>query len=189
MNAEGAEKYIIEELRTKLPDDLFYHGLHHTIDVMNAALNLAQLEGIEDLESLILLKTAALYHDAGFMNIYKNHEEAGCRIARNVLPDFEYTDEQIQAICGLIMATKIPQNPQNKLEKILCDADLDYLGRDDYEAIALTLFQEWKVRHIVSDKETWNSMQAKFLGSHQYWTKSARENRDKLKKMHLLAFS
>ena len=84
------------------------------------------------------------------------------------------------------MSTKLPQNPQTHLEQILCDADLDYLGRDDYESIAHTLFLELSERNLISSVESWNATQVKFLGSHRYWTESARKNRDDLKNKHLL---
>ena len=186
MNIEAAEVFIVAELSQKLPDNLYYHGLHHSLDVTRAALKLAAQEKITDQESLTLLKTAALYHDSGFMHVYQNHEEAGCIIVRNVLPDFGYTSVQIDFICRMIMATKLPQSPQNHLEKILCDADLDYLGRDDYEPIAHTLFLELVARKLIADAESWNATQIKFLGSHRYWTDSARKNRDDLKQIHLL---
>ena len=185
MNLEKAEEYILGELWLRLPETLFYHGLHHVKDVMNAALYLAGQEGITDEESIQLLRTAALYHDSGFMNTYQNHEEEGCRIVRRMLPDFGYTEVQIELICGMIMATKIPQQPQNLLEKIICDADLDYLGRDDFESIAATLFEELKFRNLISDQKSWNRIQIKFLTAHHYWTGSAIKLRASTKAKHL----
>ena len=172
-------------LKNELSKTLFYHGIHHVLDVKEAVQVLAQKENLTGDESLDLLKTAALYHDCGFLDTYQDHEEAGCSIARKVLPDFDFTPEQIETICGMIMATKIPQNPKTHLEEILCDADLDYLGRDDFEPIAQTLFVELKARNIVSDIAVWNSIQVKFLKSHHYWTKSARESRETMKQKRL----
>lgn len=185
MNIAAAETYILDLLGNELSETLFYHGLHHTLDVTNAALILANEEGVEDGKSLDLLKTAALYHDSGFVNTYKDHEEEGCRIARSQLPLFQYSDEEIEIICGMIMATKIPQSPHTKLEKIICDADLDYLGRDDFELIAAALFQELSVRNLVPDENTWNHIQVKFIGAHQYHTESAKNKRESKKQKHL----
>ncbi|WP_031527948.1 HD domain-containing protein [Dyadobacter crusticola] len=185
MNIEAARAYIFEELRTRLDSNLFYHGLHHTRDVVSAAMELAALEGIVDKEALELLETAALYHDSGFMNVYKGHEEEGCRIVREILPDYDYSDAQAETICGMIMATKIPQMPQNKLEMILADADLDYLGRQDFETISATLYDELKARELVSDPTQWNQTQVTFLETHFYWTKSQQERRNPTKAMHL----
>jgi len=185
MEIEKAEKFILGLLSTHLSPTLYYHGLHHTLDVTNAALILAEEEGIQQEESLKLLKTAALFHDTGFLNIYKNHEEEGCGIARAQLPLYAYSEEQIDQICGMIMATKIPQSPKNRLEEILCDADLDYLGREDFEPISSSLFQELRARGIIENEKTWNSIQVKFLESHRYHTKSARDKRESSKQNRL----
>jgi uncharacterized protein len=185
MNTAAAGEFILAKLERDLPQDLFYHGVHHVLDVTWAALSIAAQESVTDSESLDLLKTAALYHDSGFISTYKNHEEEGCRIASEVLPGFGYTAEQIRIICGMIMATKIPQNPQTHLEEIICDADLDYLGRDDFKTIGQTLFNELTHRGLVPNLETWNARQIEFLSAHEYKTDSSRKNRENVKQKHL----
>ncbi|MGV3601404.1 MAG: HD domain-containing protein [Dyadobacter fermentans] len=185
MQIEKAEQYVLGQLENRLDRTLFYHGIHHTLDVVTASAEIAALEGITDSESLALLRTAALYHDAGFLTAYQGHEEAGCSLAREVLADFGYNAMQIETICGMIMATKIPQSPQNTLEKIICDADLDYLGRGDFEAIAASLFEELKVRDMVEDIPAWDAVQVKFLEAHSYWTASQQKRRDAAKQRHL----
>jgi uncharacterized protein len=185
MQIEKAEQYMLEQLEKRLDRTLFYHGIHHTLDVVHACAEIAALEGVTDEESLQLLRTAAFYHDSGFLTTYHGHEEAGCAIAREVLPGFSYSEAQIEIICGMIMATKIPQTPENALEMILCDADLDYLGRDDFEGIAATLFEELKVRDMVEDIPAWDAVQVKFLEAHSYWTASERKRRDAAKRRHL----
>lgn len=185
MDIEKAERYILGELENRLDATLYYHGVHHVLDVVNAAAEIAELEGITDEESLILLRTAALYHDSGFMVTYQGHEAAGCAIAREVLPAFGYQAGQIEQICGMIMATQIPQNPQNHLEMVICDADLDYLGRDDFEPIAATLFEELKARDIVDDIPAWDNVQVRFLEAHSYWTASERARRNAAKQQQL----
>jgi len=185
MQIDKAEQYVLERLEKGLDRTLFYHGTHHTLDVVQASAEIAALEGITDGESLALLRTAALYHDSGFMSTYQGHEEAGCALAREVLPGLGYTETQIGAICGMIMATKIPQRPKNALERIICDADLDYLGRDDFEPIAATLFEELRVRDMVEDIPAWDAVQVRFLEAHAYWTASERKRRDAAKQRHL----
>ncbi|WP_353719651.1 HD domain-containing protein [Dyadobacter sp. 676] len=185
MQIEKAEKYILEELTNRLDPTLFYHGIHHTTDVVNASAEIAAMENITAEESLMLLRTAALYHDSGFMTTYQGHEEAGCALVRTVLPGFGYNVMQIETICGMIMATKIPQSPKSALEAILCDADLDYLGRDDFESISATLYEELKVRDMVEDIPAWDAVQVGFLEAHSYWTASERSRRDASKQRHL----
>jgi len=185
VQVDKAEKFVINMLAAGLPAHLYYHNVHHTIDVVHTSLKLAGSENIDNEEDLMLLKTAALYHDCGFLHIYDNHEEKGCDIAQEVLPGFGYSPGQIKIICNMIMKTKLPQQPVTILEKILCDADLDHLGRDDFEKVGNCLYREWRAVGKISDEKDWNETQIRFLESHHYWTKSAISNREKQKQILL----
>lgn len=184
MNYKGAKTYILEKLERELLPIYTYHGLHHTLDVLAVTKDLCKAEGIEAHETM-LLKTAALYHDAGFTVSPKEHEATGCEIARAILPSFDYKSEDIERICGMIMATKIPQNPKNHLECIICDADLDYLGRDDFFPIGNTLFEELKALGILETSLQWNTMQVKFLENHAYHTITTQLLRETKKQAHI----
>tara|TARA_B110001469_G_C9640681_1_gene322208 strand:+ start:1022 stop:2557 length:1536 start_codon:yes stop_codon:yes gene_type:complete len=177
INYKNAEKYIIKRLAGDLPQGLHYHGIHHTKDVCEAVERLAIWEGVKG-EDLYLLKTAALYHDAGFIDSYESNEPIGANLAKEMLPNFGYTEEQIDQVIRLIEATKMPQNPQNHLEQIMCDSDLDYLGRNDFYAIAETLRQELVEFGKLEDNPLqWVEMNIGFLGGHKYFTKSSQMRR------------
>lgn len=185
MNYRAAKQFIIKKLRTELSDKLRYHGVHHTLDVLRMAGEIAGHEGVGRRET-VLLKTAALFHDCGFVkNEHKGHEMAGCQIAQETLPGFGYSEDDIAAICGMIMATRIPQSPSNLLESILCDADLDYLGRDDFKKIGQTLFEEFTEYSILQDEQSWNRLQVSFLSSHQYHTETNKALREPVKRRYL----
>jgi predicted metal-dependent HD superfamily phosphohydrolase len=179
-----AEKDIIVQLENGLSDTLFYHGLHHTFDVFNAALQIASNEQLSPAD-IKILRIAILYHDSGFITSYKNHEEKGCEMARKNLPEFGFSKEEIAVICGMIMATKIPQNPHTLLENIICDADLDYLGRNDFDKISNYLFEEMKIYTDLRDEKKWYSIQKKFLESHHYHTDFSKKKRKSKKQSHL----
>ena len=147
-------------------------------------MTLSQAEGISE-DERNYLEVAAAYHDSGFLVSATDHELEGCRIVEQVLPKFEFTPAEIEKISALIMATLVPQNPLNHLEQILCDADLDYLGRNDYPPIAQLLYEEFSYRGVVRDDDAWMALQIGFLKSHKYWTRSAKESRDELKAVHL----
>ena len=172
INYRKAEKYIVNRLEKELPDNLHYHDLRHTLDVCAAVERLALMEGVEG-DDIFLLKTAALYHDAGFVHQYSNNEEIGAALAKEVLPRFGYTDDQIEMIHQLINATKVPQQPKNKLEEIICDADLDYLGGDEFHVIADKLKRELMERDMVKTDKQWDELQIKFLEQHRYFTQTA----------------
>ena len=177
INYRHAEKYIINRLAGDLPKGLHYHGIHHTKDVCEAVERLAIWEGVKG-EELYLLKTASLYHDAGFIHSYESNEPIGANLAKEMLPEFGYTLEQIEQVIELIEATKIPQQPKNHLEEIMCDSDLDYLGRDDFYPIADTLRKELiEFEKIKDDEKEWIKMNIGFLSQHKYFTDSAEKRR------------
>src|SRR4051812_22125608 len=120
MRLNETKDFILQKLSKELPHHLIYHSVEHTKDVFAACQYLAEQEGIIN-EQLDLLLTAALFHDSGFIYRSKGHEESSCDIAKQYLPGFQYSADQINVICNMILATKIPQSPKNKLEQILCD--------------------------------------------------------------------
>lgn len=180
----NAEKHIIGLLKRELDKNLHYHDVRHTLDVFRAVERIANTEGIKG-EDLFLLKTAALYHDAGFIRQYQNNEPIGAEMAREALPNFGYTPSQIEVIAGLIYATAIPHNPQTHLQEIICDADLDYLGREDFNTIADTLRRELMERGYIKSYMAWDQMQVDFLNQHRFFTSSSINLRRKGKLKHL----
>ncbi len=184
MDYPSAEAFVFDLLRTRLPENLHYHGLDHTRDVINAAMRLADMEDVQG-DDRLLLRTAALFHDTGFTVSSKEHEREGCAIAKAQLPAFEYSNADITVITGIIMATRMPQQPATHLQKIMCDADLDYLGRDDYSAISRKLFDEWNAAGKKIGEDEWNRQEIDFLLNHKYWTDSAARLRDAGKQAHL----
>lgn len=178
------QEIILDKLERELPQRLYYHNVKHTVDVVTQVELIGIGEGVSD-EELLLLKTAALYHDAGHCVSYDNHEYFSCLIAREMLHDFYYTSNQIEQICDLIMATKLPPKPQNKLQQIICDADLDYLGRSDMIPVANTLFMELKERSKIKSMKDWNKTQIKFISGHQYFTETARNLREVNKQLQI----
>lgn len=184
INYRKAEKHILQLLKEKLPPHLHYHCIEHTFDVVRAAERIAVMEGITD-ENLYLLKTAALYHDAGFVEQYDKNEHIGASMAEEILPQYGYSPEQIATIKSLIFVTEVPQKPKNHLEQIICDADLDYLGRDDFYEIADRLRVELRENGKLNSDKLWDETQIKFLTAHKYFTKTAIETRLKKKKEHI----
>lgn len=181
---EKTKSFIIDKLTRELPANLYYHGVHHVLDVLAAAEMLAEQEKISAHETE-LIRVAVLFHDAGFTVSPKDHEKIGCEMAKKNLPGFGYANEEIDSICGMIMATAYPQQPKNHLEEIVCDADLDYLGRDDFFTIGSTLLKEMNTNGSVTTEADWNKLQEDFLGSHHYFTKTANRLRNKKKQEHL----
>lgn len=175
---ERARAHALHRLERELPPELRYHSLAHTRDeVVPAAEHLAALEGVSG-EPLLLLRTAAYYHDIGFVERREGHEAAGVEIARAALAGFGYTGQQIALIAGMIMATRLPQVAAGPLERLLADADLDVLGRQDFWERNRALRAELAAFGSSPSEEEWLRSQLHFLESHQYWTGAARLLRD-----------
>lgn len=171
------QEILLDKLEKELPDYLFYHNVKHTVDVVTEVELMGWAEGCSD-EEILLLKTAGLFHDAGHTVEYDNHEYHGTQLAREILPEYNYTPEQIDRICEIIMATKLPPQPKDLLEEIICDADLDYLGRSDFIPVSNTLYDELKAQNKIGSLNDWNKLQVKFISGHQYFTNTARSLRE-----------
>jgi class 3 adenylate cyclase len=178
------QEIILDKLERELPEFLFYHNVKHTVDVVTEVELIGWAEGCND-EDILLLKTAALFHDAGHTVAYDDHEYQGTLLAREMLPDYGYSDTQIERICSIIMSTKLPPRPADLLEQIICDSDLDYLGRSDFIPVSNTLFEELKAQNKITKLNDWNKMQVKFISGHQYFTATARSLREVNKKLQI----
>jgi hypothetical protein len=178
------QEIILDRLEKELPANLFYHNVKHTVDVVTEVELIGWAEGCSD-EEILLLKTAGLFHDTGITISFDNHELRGAEYARKILPGYNYTPEQIETVCSIIMATKLPPKPATLLEEIICDSDLDYLGRSDFIPVSNTLFEELKAQNKMKDLNEWNKMQVKFISGHQYFTKTARSLREVNKKLQI----
>jgi class 3 adenylate cyclase len=178
------QEIILDKLEKELPDYLYYHNVKHTVDVVTEVELIGWGEGCTD-EEILLLKTAALFHDAGHTIAYDEHEYHGTLLARDMLPGFNYSDEQIERICSIIMATKLPPKPKNLLENIICDSDLDYLGRSDFIPVSNTLYEELKAQNKMGSLNDWNKIQVKFISGHQYFTETARSLREVNKQLQI----
>jgi len=171
------QEIILDKLEKELPKFLYYHNVKHTVDVVTEVELIGWGEGITD-EEILLLKTAGLFHDAGHTIAYDNHEYFGTELVKEYLPEYNYTEEQIEKICEIIMSTKLPPQPKTLLESIICDSDLDYLGRSDFIPVSNTLYEELKEQNKIGSLNDWNKLQLKFISGHQYFTETARSLRE-----------
>jgi predicted metal-dependent HD superfamily phosphohydrolase len=176
---------ILAMLDNGLDMRLTYHNRRHTEDVLFNAERIACCEGITNARELLLLKIAALFHDTGFIDSYKDHEERSCEIFRYYISDEHLPVHEFNTVISLIMATKAPQTPKSLLERILCDADLDYLGREDFFSISEQLRQEFIIYGIVENEKDWQRRQIRFLDAHRYFTRTSQLQREPGKTRHL----
>lgn len=173
MDFHQMREHILNRLKSLLPEDITYHDLPHTLNVEKAVIRYAKLEGLSE-EETYLVQTAALFHDSGFIQSYRDNEIIGANIASATLPNFGYTEFQIKIIRDIILSTSSDIEPKTHLEKIMCDADHDYLGRPDYHDIAKKLRKEMSdYGNPMSDLD-WIEFQLHYLqDQHHFYTDTA----------------
>jgi uncharacterized protein len=183
---DQAVDYALARLRTELRPELCYHNIQHTVDeVLPATMKLAAYYDLSEGERQ-LLRTAAAFHDLGFIYNPVGHEIASTRVAAQKLPDFGFDDRQIEIIMGVIMATRLPQMPHNLLEEIMADADLDVLGCDEFLEYNELLRCERLVLGQPQSPCEWYDEQIVFIEQHTYFTEAARELREAGKQRNII---
>jgi class 3 adenylate cyclase len=170
------EEFVLQRMQDELPTNLFYHNVEHTMDVITRVEILGRGENVSD-QDMLLLKTAALLHDSGFIFQYENHEDNSILFAEEILPKYKYSTPQIQTVINLIEITRLNATPQTELEQILKDADLDYLGRSDFVPISENLFKEMNAYGTKISLSQWNDIQYDFISKHTYYSNTARKLR------------
>ena len=184
-NNQNMTDFVMGLLRANLPENYLYHNPEHTLYVIEKAMEIGRQEKCTD-EELEFIRVAALWHDTGYTKTYKDHEEQSCILARHYLPEYGFTDDYIERICGMIMVTKIPQLPKNKSEEILADADLEYLGTEEFEQKSDCLFKELQFVKPAYTEAEWNQAQVSFITNHHYFTRYCQEIKEPVKMKHLL---
>jgi len=183
---EPARRYVLDRLERELSPKLLYHSIVHTRDdVLPAVERLIEVDGLTDPQDTLILRTAALYHDIGFIETYANHEAASIRIAAETLPGFGFSSEHIEQVRRLILATEMPQNPDSHLAMLLADADLDILGREDFLLRNKDLYNELTGMGFDVSPTDWYSSQIKLLRAHRYFTPTANALRQHGKERNL----
>jgi predicted metal-dependent HD superfamily phosphohydrolase len=141
------EGYVRELFKKRSAAENIYHNIIHTSEVVNVASRIAHEEELSDQDTEIVL-IAAWFHDTGYFHCCNGHEDQSSEYARDYLEKEKYPLEKIAKILDCIKATRIPHSPKNKLEEIICDADLHHLGMKDIEARGELLRQEFEMKGI-----------------------------------------
>ena len=160
---------VYHDLSNKLDQKYHYHNLLHTKRVINSAIKIASHYQLSETDLRILL-TSCLLHDYGFIYSHINHEEIAAEVAEKILPNYGFDHDQIKTIQNLILITKVEAKPNNLLESIIKDADLEYIGSNDFKNISENLKIEWIECGVVKNDSDFYDVQVKFLHAHKFYT-------------------
>jgi predicted metal-dependent HD superfamily phosphohydrolase len=183
------DQCIRELFEDELPVGIKYHDANHTLHptkgVVAVANRIAISEKISEHDRELLI-TAAYFHDTGYIREYDKNEPIAARMAGRILKLIGYKPKEIKKIQQMILATDLMREPQTHIEKILCDADLDNLGRKDFFELDAKLREGRRIRGIdVSDEEKWYNGTLKILEGHRYYTKYQKKLREKQKQKNI----
>ena len=174
---------LLSYMEDKWHESYSYHTVSHVIDVANVCENYIAHYKI-DPGNAELVRIAAISHDIGYLSSPDDHEEAGIIEIGPILEPL-LNSKQLAIVYGMIRATKVPQKPNNLYEEILADADLDYLGRSDYDQLSRLLFTEFRHFDMISGEAEWLDIQIEFLENHRYHTSYAKAMRSGQKNIKL----
>ena len=163
------KEYVADFVADHFSETICYHNIDHTLEVVEAVQIIAEKCQIDDRQLEIVL-VAAWFHDTGYYMGCENHEKASAEIAQNYLRKKELNEDFINAVSKCILSTKVPQNPQSLLEKIICDADLFHLATDKFFEKSELLWKEFSYTDQDMTPETWLNQSRQFVESHRYHT-------------------
>jgi predicted metal-dependent HD superfamily phosphohydrolase len=186
-----SKKYVELFLKENLSNGIYYHDLEHTQEVVDASkeIGIASNLSNDELETVLI---AAWFHDTGYYKGMKDHEANSRDVADKFLKQEGAGKEKIDAVGGCIMATKIPQNPSNLMEEVLCDADLYHVSTREFFKKSELLRKEFSL--VFPDEiqlDEWFKNSIKFLKNHSFFTSYAKEKllpakKENLKKLKVL---
>ncbi len=187
---EQLKKDILALLEEKLPASYRYHNVAHTVNVIETAGLLGKEAGLSEQDQL-LLETAAVLHDCGYLETYKNNEPKGAEFAKYILPQYGYDESDITIVANLILATSFSVEPETKLEKLIRDADVGYVGTKEFMKRADDLRSEiGEVIRPFADRQ-WYEFELQYLEKFKFYTSEANklfgrqlnENRNEVQKI------
>jgi predicted metal-dependent HD superfamily phosphohydrolase len=165
-----AEKFVSEFLSQNLSDKIIFHTFEHAIDIKNNVETIGSFCHLDG-EEMALVKISALFHDTGYAFNETDHEGKSVEIVTEFLKSRGIEKKQIDKITNCILATKIPQNPKDKISEVLCDADLMHFASDDYFKKVELLRQEWKNLGLHEfNKTRFDLNSIDFFNKHSYHT-------------------
>lgn len=162
-----------------------YHNFEHTQMVVRDALWIGRGSELSQ-EQLFVVELAAWFHDSGFSKSYALHEQQGALLAMDFLLKNGLDSRLATEVADCIHATHMPQKPFGIVQQVLCDADLAYLGSNQFFDVSEKLLNEWQ-EHKQNDlnMNEFSMVSEEFLLNHTYFTVFARTFLDDGKKQNL----
>jgi len=182
---QKAEQFVVTYLNDHLNSNFVYHNLAHTQRVVEKIEELTAESSLSEIDKEHLL-VAAWFHDTGFTKTIEGHEVESAAIAKSFLESNGVTEEHIEAIAKLILATVMESEPKTELEGIIRDADSAHIASKNYDDYAALLRKEWELTLGKTYKKLdWVEENIAFLTNHSFYSTLATSKWEKRKAKNL----
>jgi len=180
-----AQEHIREFFDKKIEAEYVYHDLTHTLNVVQETREIALRSDVSTKE-LEVLEIAAWFHDTGYDKGAEKHEHRSSQYAMDFLRQHNYPEDDAATVNRLILATQMPHQPSDLLEKIIVDADMSHLGKKIYWDRCGRVRQELLMtKSVVMSEQEWVDFELNFMNNHRYATPAAEELFNKRKLKHI----
>ena len=180
------EKFIYQYFDKNKTENLVYHDILHTTDVVKASQKIGAGTNLNS-EEMEILQISAWFHDTGYAVDRENHESSSAEIAATFLAKINYPSEKIEKVKSCILSTKVPQTPKNLVEEVLCDADLQHLAKKNFiERSEWLKVEEEKVSGTQISEIDWFNNSLNFVSNHKFFTQYAKEKYSERKRDNIV---
>ena len=146
-----------------------YHNQAHTLEVCNAVKLFAEHTELPP-ETYAALRIAAIFHDFGYLERSFDNEKLALPYIQDFGRQFGIAESILLAANDMILETTFPYQPSSAAGKLLCDADIEYIGRECFIEQAELFRKELSSDNIVYTERDWWSFELKFLQENTFFT-------------------
>jgi predicted metal-dependent HD superfamily phosphohydrolase len=170
------EEHVVKLFNEFQPPQLVYHNLLHTKNVVLRSKEIAQHFELSDREMLIIT-LAAWFHDTGYLFVKPSeHEEKSVLLMREFVEKYKLPGDIITEVASCIMATRMPQQPQNLLEEIICDADTYHFGTKEFKYNNKLAGEEMRQQQLQNfSRSAFDESTITMLKDHRFFTSYAKD--------------
>lgn len=182
---KSASEFVSKLLKENLPSEFTYHNLIHACDVFDAVTELGKNSGLPD-EELEIIQVAAWFHDTGFIKCCLDHENKSIEIADEFLKNIRCPDKKIDRITEIIIMTEMTNIPLSLSDKIIKDADILYIGKEDFYSKCLSLKSELEsIDHKKFTESEWLYSSLNFINGTLFFTNYAKSKYEKKRQKNI----
>ena len=150
--------------------NLVYHSLDHTRKVVKRAQEIAAHYQLKE-RDMLTVYVAAWFHDVGhlFADV-TTHEVKSIEMMKEFMNQQGAEESLISEIENCVMATRMPHQPKNLNEEILCDADTYHFGTKEFRKTNKLVKSEYELRNYTTFLMDWEKNTLDLLEGHQFFT-------------------